>query len=151
MHAKENRFFWVRLLRLHTHGCMHTHVCSVTRISTAYSYRRWEVNIHVHKHISPAIQMRWLERLESVTSVNSFISILYPSPHSIFSTQQPVALPKGENNPYGCHPNDSTPVSETDAMVLRRGKCSFDKKALTASSFGANLTVVVNSDDTLVC
>ena len=95
--------------------------------------------------------MRWLVRLESVTSVNSYISILHPSLHSISSTQQPVALPKDKNNPYGCHPNDSTPVSGTDAMVLRRGKCSFDKKALTASSLGANLTVVVNSDDTLVC
>lgn len=119
-------------------------------MSTTYSYRGWEANIHVHKHTSPVIHTHWLVRLESVASVNSLISILHSSPHSIFSTQQPVALPKGKNNPYGCHPNDSAPVSGMDAMVLRRGNCSFDKKALAASCLGANLTVVVNSDDTLV-
>lgn len=41
-------------------------------------------------------------------------------------------------------------MSGTDAVVLKRDKCTFYKKALTASHLGANLTVVVNTDDTLV-
>ena len=71
-----------------------------------------------------------------------------PPDHATFEEDQLLMVEPPPSNPYLCDPTITSEASDYfvgSTMLVPRGRCSFERKALTAQQLGSNLVVVRNT------